>query len=442
MILSLLLAAAPVGCEYQVVASAGAQTLTIEAKIPPGYGATLSVDPPVADYVELLGDAGAAGATVPCAHSGCTVRYRFRLADAARELQSRKWAFADGVGLYAAPSSWLLRPSAAPPDARFRLRVETPKGLSFISGLHRAAEPSSWEGPVSALDDAPWSGFAPFAVSVAPVGGASFELAIAPGPLAVSPEQLRAWVTRSAKLLTAFYGRFPVPQVAILVLPGEGDGVGFGTAMGNGGAGVLIWVGAQAGPEALARDWVLPHELSHFAFPSLPRQNTWLEEGLATWMEPIIRARLGEISTDDYWRTLISKLPLGVPGKGDRGLDATPTWARTYWGGALFCFEADVEIREASGNRQSLDTALKAIIAAGGTQEVQWDLAHALKVGDAALEKPKLTALHARLGARPGTVDLPALFKRLGVAVVNGTVVYDDRAPLASIRKALTTANP
>ncbi len=425
-----------------MTASAGAQTLTIEAKIPAGYGDHLGVDSPVADYVELLTDAGVAGSAVPCGAGGCTVRYRFRLGDAARELASRTWAFADGEGLYAAPSSWLLRPSAPPANARFRLEVRTPKGWSFVTGLPRRAEPDTWEGPVRALEDAPWSGFAPFDLSTVTVGGASLELAIAPGPLALTPEQLRAWVTRSASLVSTFYGRFPVSHVAILVLPGDGDGVGFGTAMGNGGAAVLVWVGARADPAALAQDWVLPHELTHFAFPSLPRENTWLEEGLATYVEPLVRARVGEISVDDYWRTLIAKLPLGLPAKGDRGLDATPTWGRTYWGGALFCLVADVEIRQKTGNRQSLDTALKAVIAGGGTQEVKWELQPTLKLADASLGQSILVPLHARLGAAPGEVDLAALFKRLGVAVVKGKVVYDDRAPQAAIRRAMTGRIP
>ena len=444
MILALLLAAAPAqtGCEYQVTASAGAQTLTIEARIPKGFGDSLSLDPAVLGYVELLPDGGAAGATIPCPASGCTVRYRFRLGDAARELQSRAWAFADGAGLYAAPSSWLLRPNAPPPDARLRLEVKTPKEISFVSGLRRAAEPSTWEGPVSALEDAPWSGFAPFTVSVENVGGASFETAIAPGTLSVSGSQISAWVARTAKLVTTFYGRFPVSRVAILVLPSDGDGVGFGTAMGNGGAAVLVWLGANAGPDALAHDWVLPHELTHFAFPMLPKENTWLEEGLATWVEPLVRTRVGELEVDDYWRTLTAKLPLGLPAKGDRGLDATPTWGRTYWGGALFCFVAELKIREATKNQQGLDTALQAIVAAGGNQEVKWDLKRALEVGDAALGHPVLTSLHAQLGAAPGNVDLPALFKRLGVSVVKGKVLYDDRAPLAATRKAMTARIP
>lgn len=42
----------------------------------------------------------------------------------------------------------------------------------------------------------------------------------------------------------------------------------------------------------------------------------------------------------------------GLPQANDRSLDRTHTWARTYWGGALYCLVADVGIREQTDNRR------------------------------------------------------------------------------------------
>jgi hypothetical protein len=64
----------------------------------------------------------------------------------------------------------------------------------------------------------------------------------------------------------------------------------------------------------------------------------------------------------------------GLPEVGDRGLDLTHTWGRTYWGGALFCLAADVEIRRRTGNTMGLQDALRAINKAGGTIESEWRL--------------------------------------------------------------------
>src|SRR5262249_49885041 len=146
------------------------------------------------------------------------------------------------------------------------------------------------------------------------------------------------------------------------------------------------------------------------------------------------RTREGEMTPDAFWDQMLTKLPLGLPEGGDEGLDGTSSWGRTYWGGAMFCFLADVELRQKGS---SLDAALKGIIAAGGTQQVQWDLDRMLAAGDAATGTRVLTTLHTKLGNQAGEVDLPSLFKKLGVSLAKGRVMYDDKVPLAAIRKAM-----
>jgi hypothetical protein len=233
------------------------------------------------------------------------------------------------------------------------------------------------------------------------------------------------------------YGRFPVPRVAVLVLPGGRRPVGFGTTLGHGGASIMVWLGAQAGEEDLRRDWILTHEMAHLGLPNLPREQRWLEEGLATYLEPVARARAGLITPEDAWAGFVTGLPKGLPRKGDRGLDGTRSWGRTYWGGALFYLLADLEIRERTGNVRSLDDALRGIVADGGTIHVRWPAARALESGDRATGVEVLQKLHARLGATGDEVDLDALWARLGVRARPGTVTFDESAPLAAIRRAL-----
>lgn len=413
----LLFAAAPL-LEYRVTASANAETLDVEVR---GDAGVLTLD--TSQYLTVVSDGGA------------VFRYRYRLGDAARELNTRKYAFADGDGLYASPSTWLVHPEGHD-DETFSLQLSLPKGTRFVTGLHTGPRPDTYVGPIWALNDSPWGGFAAFDTVTETLGGAQVEIAIAPGELALTHDEVRTWVRRSVALVSSYYGAFPVGRVAIMVLPKPGMGVGFGTAMGNGGAAVLVWLGKASDLEMLLQhDWVLPHELIHFALPNLPPRHTWLEEGTATYVEPVTRTRAGEMSVDDFWRQMIEKLPQGLPEKGDRGLDRTPTWGRTYWGGALFCFLADVELRKKG---KSLDAALKGVVAAGGTQETKWDLARVWKAGDAATGTTVLATLHAQLGDKPGTVNLDAVFKQLGVSISAGKIVYDDKAPLAAVRKAMT----
>jgi hypothetical protein len=46
------------------------------------------------------------------------------------------------------------------------------------------------------------------------------------------------------------------------------------------------------------------------------------------------------------------------------------------------------------------------------------------------------------MGASPVDVDLPALWRRLGVVARADGVAFDDTAPLAAVRKALTAGDP
>jgi predicted metalloprotease with PDZ domain len=197
-------------------------------------------------------------------------------------------------------------------------------------------------------------------------------------------------------------------------------------------------VGDAATPADLASNWELVHEMVHLAFPSMRRQ-AWIEEGLATYVEPLVRARAGLAPADDIWKWLVSGLPQGQKALTPGGLDGARSWAATYWGGALFCFDADVEIRQKSDGKKSLDDALRGIVRAGGNVTVSWTLEKALETGDRAVGLPVLSELYARMAKKAPSDDLDAVFRSLGVRGSKSAVSYDDHAPLASIRRGIST---
>ncbi|HVY44385.1 MAG TPA: hypothetical protein VHB21_00845, partial [Minicystis sp.] len=132
-----------------------------------------------------------------------------------------------------------------------------------------------------------------------------------------------------------------------------------------------------------------------------------------------------------------TRLAFGAPAPGDGPLDGASSWGRVYWGGALFCLLADVEIREQTHGQKALDDALRALIERGGNVSRRWDVARVVEIGDAATGTHVLTDLYARLGKADGRVDVPRLLRSLGVRLVAGDVQFDDAAPRAAIRRAL-----
>jgi predicted metalloprotease with PDZ domain len=147
---------------------------------------------------------------------------------------------------------------------------------------------------------------------------------------------------------------------------------------------------------------------------------------------------IGKLTPEKVWGDLVRDIPQGLPGAGDQGLNATHTWGRTYWGGALFCLIADIEIRKRSDNRKGLRDALIAVNQAGGTIEVDWPLERVIEIGDKATGTAALDDLYKQMAFRPVMVDLPDLWNQLGVARSPTAVTFDNGAPLAAIRKSIS----
>jgi hypothetical protein len=250
------------------------------------------------------------------------------------------------------------------------------------------------------------------------------------------PEEMEAWVGRSAGMVADYLGEFPVPGLEVtLVGRGWGD-VGFG--MHQDGRWITIYCGRNTDPEDLETDWVMVHEMLHAAFPDLESRHRWMQEGLSTYLEPIVRAQAGDTTEAKVWRRFIRSMHYGRPDVGDRGLDITHTWGRTYWGGALFWLVADVELRKITNNEKSLRDVMQGLLREGGNGRANWSTKRVVEVADEATGTTVLSELYARMAKAPGDVDLDALYAELGVARVDGEIVFDDDAPLAHVRRAMT----
>jgi hypothetical protein len=293
----------------------------------------------------------------------------------------------------------------------------------------------------SGLRVTPLAAFGSWRVRSLEVRGSAITLAEAPGPFALSEEEFVRWVKEATDAVAAYYQRFPVPQLLVLVVPDRGQRLS-GFTLGEGGASILLRVGTTLSAEAARAHWVLTHELMHLGFPSLTRNHLWLEEGMAVFGEPLVRVRAGMVDESVLWSEWLEQGHLGLPRPGEGGLEATHTWARTYWGGALFWLVLDMTLRERTGNARSADDVLRALVSQGGNVTSRWEVADIRRTADAATGLPVFSELYHQLAESPGAPDLDALFRKLGVSLHEGAVVYDDGAPLASVRRAMVGRGP
>jgi hypothetical protein len=280
-------------------------------------------------------------------------------------------------------------------------------------------------------------------LSTIQIGNSRIDVSLEEGELSLSHDDLLNWVRNAAESVAAYYHRYPVSHVALHIIVSDGQGVRGGRTFGSDDGGIIrIHVGKSTTAAQLAKDWMLTHEMVHLTFPSVTENHHWIEEGIATYVEPLARVRAKKLDAHQMWFEVVRDIHQGLPQPGDQGLDHTHSWGRTYWGGALFCLLADIEIRKHTQNKKGLDDALRGILEAGGNMLHDWPLEEAFAAGDKATGTTVLQTLYDKMKDKPYPVDLQEIWQQLGIVPDGETVRFVDTAPLAAIRDAITYGVP
>jgi hypothetical protein len=269
---------------------------------------------------------------------------------------------------------------------------------------------------------------------------ATLDVARLDGDLAVSRAELLDWIRKIALAHVEYWQGFTTGRVLLVVVPTAGrPGVVFGRVVPGGGVSVMLQVGARATVPALWDDWILPHEFVHTGMPMITGRASWFMEGAATYVEPVIRARAGFKREVEVWREWIEQMPRGL-GALQGGLSG----GSPYWGGGLFMLLTDIEIRRATSGAKGLEHCLRGALRAGGDMAPaeRWPLAIFAQRCDAALGTPVMATMIERHVGKSVQIDLPALWRDLGMRLTADGIVTDDGAPLAWIRKLLVMGRP
>jgi len=419
----------------------------VHATFPPGSSGTLRVADGSEGFISdprrrvgaaeqpLAGDE--TGFALDQCGGGCEVSYAFALREAAQQLRDAEAAEQFGEALVAPSSSWLL---GIPGQHGYSLEVHTAAPSVFLSAFP-ALDPSrpgdAVASPASTIF-APFAGLGAWRARALRVSDAEISVGVAGDTYGTGDDEIARWLEQTWTPLADYYAGLAQLHPLILVVPG--DSRIHGVTLGNGGSSVLLRVGSDVTLAEALHSWVPTHEFIHVLFPSVAPRLPWIEEGLATYVEPIVRARAGRVSVEQFWRDLVRGLPKGLPQRGDHGLDNTRTWGRTYWGGALYWLLVDVRLRERTNNGRSVQDALRAILHAGGNVSVDWPIERILSVADSATQGSDFRNTYDQMAAAPWAPDLKRLFADLGVSVKGDRVSFNDRARLAGVRASITTS--
>ena len=424
-------------CDYTVSAPPEAPfVVSVHARCTDGSVTGFApTEPKMAPFVRSEGAPAQSGVLAAKAVAGVSeLTYTVDLDGFARQEDEIDYARRFGRSLLAPASSFLLRPDPERDDVPIHVRFATDGSESGLRRENDAFVLLSHEIRV-----ATYTTFGPVTTRDLGVAGASVRLALLDGARDLSSDELARWVAEAERGVSDFFERPPAARTLVALAPIPGlHGVLFGKMLPASGPGVVVILGEHAALPELHDDWILVHELFHAGTPSFVDEGKWYDEGLATYFEPLIRARLGWYREADLWREFLRNMPRGLDAMTRRGLEHPVEFSDTYWGGGLFCLLADVATRRASGGSRGLEDGLRAVLVRGGDASQVWPLARALEVADGALGTPVLAPLataHAQHGA---PLDLPGLFHDLGVSLdPHGDVTFDDAAPLAFVRRAL-----
>lgn len=372
--------------------------------------------------------------------------YRFDLSGFARSVNSTSVAVLRGNSVLATLGSWLLEPRGYDRVPAIDIRMTSGPGLVFATGLPKVGD--AWRLIGTSVRFAGYTalGRVAYRELAVPAPGslrpgqprtdAVLRVAILDGVSEGGRADLFDWVERTAEAEANYWQGFTATQALLGIVPvANKRGVGYGRTVSGGGATVMVEVGREVDRRLLFNDWVLTHELIHTGMPYIRGRGTWLMEGAATYVEPIIRARAGWKTEEQVWHEWVDNMPQGIAALST-GL-ANASGRQNYWAGATFMLLADLAIRRASGGAKGLDDCLGGVLWSGLDGGQRASVADYAAACDRVTGTPAMSTLVDRHFTKAEPIDLAALWRELGVSMVGSRIVLDNSAPSAQWRKMI-----
>jgi len=269
------------------------------------------------------------------------------------------------------PGGWLL---AAPDVAAAEARVDLPAGIALSTPWTPLPSPDATRRYRIVHTPEDWLArvaIGRLSETTIERPGGRLHVAIGGTPDAAQRARLLAWLGRVSDAATTAYGRLPLADVQVLVIPvgAQRDAVVFGQSTRGQGNGLSLFVDPSRDARAFERDWIAVHELSHLFHPHLGARGAWLAEGLATYLQNVLRARAGLLTPAQAWAELADGFARGraaTPRDGASTLEHASLdmenehgYTRVYWSGTAYWLAVDLELRRTSGGRLGVDEALR-----------------------------------------------------------------------------------
>jgi hypothetical protein len=372
-----------------------------------------------------------------------------RIADA----QGRRGFATRGDALLTDPASWLLEADGA---QAAEAEVVLPAGhaisapwmpLPSRAGVQRFRiphTPDAWMGRVA---------IGRFILQTIALDGGDLHVAILAGADDAQRTRLRAWLEQVGRAALSAYGRLPLADVQVLIVPvgAQRDAVVFGQSLRGQGNGLTLFVDPAQATDMFMHDWVAVHELSHLFHPHLGDAGAWLAEGLATYYQNVLRARAGLLTPEQAWKQLdagFARGRAGTPARADLTLEQASTrmgerrdYQRVYWSGAAYWLDVDLELRRSSANRLGVDEALRRFAACCLADRRAWLPERFVAKLDELVGRDVFARRFRDYRALRGFPGITPMYARLGIRNDGDVLRFDKDGASADMREAIMVQN-
>jgi len=255
------------------------------------------------------------------------------------------------------------------------------------------------------------------------------------------------WVDYIAGALHQVYGHWPTRRWQISISPADAsasDPIPWAEVHRDEVDRVEFFVSARASADALQQAWTGYHELSHLLIPYRGWGDAWFSEGLASYYQNILPARMGLISEQQMWQKLYDGFQRGLAetrfdgqalaAVSDRMRD-DGGFMRVYWSGAWYFLAADTRLRLQSGGQLSLDSALAKLNDCCSEQRLSVP-----EMVDRLDQLNRVLVFRSLYDEVSSSTSLPAftsIFASLGIDIVEGQVVLQPAGPGARLRREI-----
>jgi hypothetical protein len=262
-------------------------------------------------------------------------------------------------------------------------------------------------------------------------------------------QRIRDWLSHAAKAIKSAYGEFPLYQPRIVVIhdPKLKHAVHWGEVQRGHGAAVFFYVNLNKPQSEFLSDWTAAHELSHLFLPFVNRRDAWFSEGLATYYQNLLRARTGQYTEQQAWQKMLEGFQRGIKQtngsqytlkEATRRMHRDRAYMRVYWSGTAIMFIGDMQLREQTNGKHSLDSALRHIKKCCLNSYRSWTALELMQKLDNVTGEKIFVPLHKQYVNSKVFPDYEPYLKKLGIRFQRGKVRFDSSKQTSMTRKKLT----